>query len=445
MPVGAAAGDFDFGDRLAGYILLQVEQNGEAWYVSPDNLTRVFLGRPGDAFELMRAEGVGIRNGDLKRIPVGVIPGGADADGDGLPDGLEDALDMDPHNKDMDNDGNLDGFELENGYDPAGPGVLDLNINFSGKHKGRIFLAVEQNGEAWYVNPADGKRYFLGRPADAFNVMRRLGLGVSDEDLERIVAVTPGFLVNRMEDLLHQAINQERTGRGLAALRWNDELAAVAREHSHNLAEENKLFTGFAVSCDYPIIHHEGVDFGPYNGDRLERRNIKYYSKAGENIVLQSALVYRITYREGDPIVAKLDACPQDRTHFDKAFKSGLDALETAEEKIEFIGGEINKREAKFADSEELEVSGVRWRDKGEMAEEMVAGWMASPGHRDNILEPEYDETGIGAEYVNGYYIATQIFIKRAGCGFEGGPCCEEEGYLPYCYVPLACKNDVCG
>ena len=42
-------------------------------------------------------------------------------------------------------------------------------------------LQVEENGEAWYVYPDDLKKYYLGRPADAFGVMRELGLGATPE------------------------------------------------------------------------------------------------------------------------------------------------------------------------------------------------------------------------------------------------------------------------
>ena len=49
--------------------------------------------------------------------------------------------------------------------------------------KGKILLRVESKGEAWYVNPDDGKRYYMGRPQDAFELMRTLGLGITDEDL----------------------------------------------------------------------------------------------------------------------------------------------------------------------------------------------------------------------------------------------------------------------
>jgi len=59
---------------------------------------------------------------------------------------------------------------------------------------GRILLQVEQNGEAWYVNPVDGKRYSMGRPQDAFNLMRELGLGITDSDLNQIPIASLGNL-----------------------------------------------------------------------------------------------------------------------------------------------------------------------------------------------------------------------------------------------------------
>lgn len=57
-------------ERLAGKILLQVEESGEAWYIHPDTHERYFLGRPTDAFELMRKLGLGIKNADLEQIPI---------------------------------------------------------------------------------------------------------------------------------------------------------------------------------------------------------------------------------------------------------------------------------------------------------------------------------------------------------------------------------------
>src|SRR5688572_3929814 len=51
---------------------------------------------------------------------------------------------------------------------------------------GRILLQVEQHGEAWYVEPTSGKRWFLNRPADAFKILRERGIGISNADIMKI-------------------------------------------------------------------------------------------------------------------------------------------------------------------------------------------------------------------------------------------------------------------
>lgn len=120
---------------LPGRILLQVESRGEAWYVNPVNNRRYFLGRPDDAFNLMRALGLGVTTADL------------------------------------------------NSFFQKVPARLS----------GRILLKVQDKGQAYYVNPVDLKLYYLGRPSDAFNLMRAQGLGISNRDLATIIEATlPG-------------------------------------------------------------------------------------------------------------------------------------------------------------------------------------------------------------------------------------------------------------
>jgi hypothetical protein len=51
---------------------------------------------------------------------------------------------------------------------------------------GRILLDVEDSGKAYYINPMDLKAYYLGRPDDAFAVMRKLGLGISNANIDKI-------------------------------------------------------------------------------------------------------------------------------------------------------------------------------------------------------------------------------------------------------------------
>ncbi len=121
--------------NLKGRILLQVEDKGQAYYINPKDLSTYFLGRPADAFEVMRNQGLGISE------------------------------------------------ENYHSFDGVAPERL----------AGRILLRVEASGEAYYVNPVDLEMYFLGRPADAFEIMRSLGLGVSDKDFDSLFsyAISP--------------------------------------------------------------------------------------------------------------------------------------------------------------------------------------------------------------------------------------------------------------
>ena len=60
-------------NRLRGYILLQVEQHGEAWYIDPDTCNRIYM-KDGDvAYEIMRYLSLGITNTDLTKLPSGEI------------------------------------------------------------------------------------------------------------------------------------------------------------------------------------------------------------------------------------------------------------------------------------------------------------------------------------------------------------------------------------
>ena len=61
-----------------------------------------------------------------------------------------------------------------------------LNSTFPSRLSGKILLDVEQNGEAYYINPNNLKGYYLNRPSDAFRIMRELGLGITNNDVRKI-------------------------------------------------------------------------------------------------------------------------------------------------------------------------------------------------------------------------------------------------------------------
>lgn len=122
---GVQAGNYP--ENAIGRILIQVEKNGEAWYVNPVDWKRYYLGRPSDAFEVMRTLGLGAKHDFI-----------------------------------------------------AGNEIFPKRLS------GRILLDVEQNGEAYYIYPLDLKKYYLGRPSDAFRIMREKGLGIATANLMNI-------------------------------------------------------------------------------------------------------------------------------------------------------------------------------------------------------------------------------------------------------------------
>ena len=405
--------------RFSGRIFLQVEGRGEAWYVNPVNLQRYYLERPSDMFAVMRRLGMGISNSNLKKIPT-----------------------------------------QKNG--------IGVDVSLVNRLRGRILLQVESKGEAWYVSPSDGLRYYLGSPSEALALVRRLGQGIKNIDLYTIrqadgfgligdsVAIRPVPISNtdygnseydlsELEKSIFAGVNAERITNGLTALKWNEDLALAARMHSQSLWRENQPLTGLGKSCDFPMIHHEGLEFGLMSNNRLEYNGVYYFEKNGENIALITASRIKVSYSKGDPAGADLAACSALRDSFDVPLKARLEEETNDLQKEIIIKAEIMERAAKFQSMSSVDVEEVNWASKEQVVTETVQGWMNSPGHRRNILTPEYDEAGMGVVIVNGYVISTQVFIKRASCGYKGGACCVKPSYYPYCYQPYSCGVGICG
>ncbi len=185
-----------------------------------------------------------------------------------------------------------------------------------------------------------------------------------------------------LERQIHDLINEERNKTGWSSLKWSHDLANVARRHSQYLAELNE-----GIKLDI-YIDHEDQD-GEYHDDRLKNYGVFYFNMSAENIY-------------GISIV--------------KSF---------------YIGSENTPAE---------------YYTLKEIANKSVEGWMNSPGHRENILTQEFDETGIGVatDPNRTNYIITQVFIDGVTCGYKFGPCCEKPFYYPYCFVPLNCTKGIC-
>lgn len=131
LPLIAEAYDWNFAAKWSGRFFLATESTGEVWYVSPINLQRYYLGRPADALGVMQKLGRGISNQNFANLT---------------------------------------------------SGQNDLFKRLSGQ----IVLQVESAGQAWYLDPVTQKPIYLGRPIDAWNLMRQKSMGISKQNLSKI-------------------------------------------------------------------------------------------------------------------------------------------------------------------------------------------------------------------------------------------------------------------
>ncbi len=128
-----------------------------------------------NVYNLILELGSGIATADLAKIAVADanLGSGVDTDKDGLSDEAEISVGTDPNKEDTDGDTFKDKDELIGGFDPLKAGArLPLDTAYANQQKGKLVISVEGEKDAWYISPNDGKRYFLGRPGDAYKAMR---------------------------------------------------------------------------------------------------------------------------------------------------------------------------------------------------------------------------------------------------------------------------------
>lgn len=185
-----------FAHPLSGYLVLQAQQNGEAWYINQGTNDAYYLGRPEDAWCIMAALGLGATDAHLAMIPK----------------------------------------ELENFTAPQH--LLD-------RVKGRILLQTEQNGEAWYVHPQNGKRYYLGTPSSALQTMRKISRGVTRND---ILSLNEKSTINLKKSVNHPMCNsKKRDTENKAVWVWDETVTQYPEKWNefHTFAEQKNITRAF--------------------------------------------------------------------------------------------------------------------------------------------------------------------------------------------------------
>lgn len=134
-------------NKYKGYVMLKAEDQGQLYYISPVSKKAYYIVIPKHTMQIIKGTGIGITNKDLEKIPVG---------GSCPP--------------------NIPRCDKPERHDQ----------NYANKYKGYIFLQVEENGEAWYVYPKDGKRYYLGTPEEAYNIFADMAIGITNKDFDSL-------------------------------------------------------------------------------------------------------------------------------------------------------------------------------------------------------------------------------------------------------------------
>ncbi|MEI7498163.1 MAG: phosphodiester glycosidase family protein [Candidatus Falkowbacteria bacterium] len=125
------------GAKLAGKILLNVEQGGELWYVNPDNKQRYEVDKYEDLLAVAKKLAKPISEVDFQKIAQGGMPVVGD-------------------------------------------------VVVAKKYAGRFVERNERGGELWFVNLADLKRYPLTDAVTALASIKKVAIGITRENLAHI-------------------------------------------------------------------------------------------------------------------------------------------------------------------------------------------------------------------------------------------------------------------
>ena len=167
----------DLTERVKGYILLQVQSAGEAWYVHPEDGKRYYMRDGAAAYNMMRYFGLGVSNKDMGKILAGDWT-------------LRDRL------------------------------------------RGKIVLQVELHGEAYYIHPKYATVHYLKDGAEAYRIMREKSLGITNADLSAVPSKSFDAYVAEREAAIKTTVAPVTTSQGTinlsgyaqdgkAVLNWN--------------------------------------------------------------------------------------------------------------------------------------------------------------------------------------------------------------------------------
>lgn len=128
-------------EDLAGQMLLDVEGNGEVYYVDPVDGGKEYLADGQSAHGLLERRALGINETDFATLAQGTEKNEAS--------------------------------------------VCESNT-LAQRLRGRIVLRVDKNGEAWWILPTNCRAYYVGTHEAAYELMKKFSLGITKQNLGKI-------------------------------------------------------------------------------------------------------------------------------------------------------------------------------------------------------------------------------------------------------------------
>jgi len=171
----------------------------------------------------------------------------------------------------------------------------------------------------------------------------------SDYIIKPTEPVKPSINIRELEKKIHELINKERRKQGLQPLRLDEKLSIIARKHSKDMAE-NDYFS------HTNLRGKSSTDRGIKEGYYCRKDFGSYYTEGLAENIFQNWLYDSITYYDGIPI--------------------------------------------------------HNWNTMEDLAQSTVQGWMESPGHKNNILNPSFDREGIGVAIAD----SGKVYITQDFC-----------------------------
>lgn len=235
--------------RVSGMILLDINSNGEAWYVNPDNKQKYYLGNPDQAYTVMKELSITINEDNLNKY---------------------------------------------------------LKKSFPIKYSGKFIQDNQQENKIYYINVDDKKGYPIQNPDEAFALIQKMALGVRNGDSRwSIEKIEPNPNYN-IEETFHEVIKIIDGDTIVVAINGVNEkirLIGIDTPEIGDTHENNECFATQATNKAKKLLTNQKVkleaDSSQADRDTYNRLLRFVFLEDGTNfneLMIQEGFAYEYTY-----------------------------------------------------------------------------------------------------------------------------------------------------